>query len=483
MLRFSATFVFVVALAVGFGCGGPGSQTQSTQQSTEPSPSVSISPAAQTLGKLGTYQFVALADPNPAVTWSIQEGRAGGTITPNGLYTAPDQSGTFHVVATSDANPMASASAVVSVVASGFVLAGTMETARAHHTATLMLNGKVLIAGGADGAGNSLATAELFDSALGTFSPTATMSSARSDAGAALLSNGKVFIAGGGDSAGNMLATAELYDPASATFSPTGSMSTPRLGATITPLANGKVLIAGGFGPGTNALPRLDSAEIYDPATGSFSFAGSMSVGRVLHTAVLLADGDVLIAGGTASSIGGGAATASADLYHPQTNTFTPITNMMTDRAQLTSTLLANGEVLIVGGWNGHRADAVDDPPWDPLFGELFSPVSKGFSQTGNMSTTRFGHTSSPLPDGTVLVVGGIPSQQNQDEQVGDPQGAELFIPASAKFIPTGGLATERSGHTATVLPNGQVIVTGGVDVNGKTLATAELYSSRYGRP
>ena len=479
MTRFLIVPVVLVLLAIGIGCGGPSSQTQSSLPSITPTSSVVISPSAPTLGRLGTCQFVAAADPKSAVTWTIQEGAVGGTITSSGLYTGPDQEGTFHVVATSAANPSTTAVAVVTVVASGFVPTGSMETARVHHTATLMPNGKVLIAGGADGAGNSLASAELFDSVTGTFSPTASMSSARSDAGAALLSNGKVLVVGGGDSAGNMFATAELYDPASANFSPTGSMSTPRLGATITPLANGKVLIAGGFGPGTSALPRLDSAEVYDPATGSFSSAGSMSVGRVLHTAVLLADGKVLIAGGTTSSGGGGAATASADLYDPQTNAFTPITKMMTDRAQLTSTLLGNGEVLTVGGWNGHAADSADDPPWDPLFGELFSPVSKIFSQTGNMSTTRMGHTSSRLPDGTVLVVGGVPNLQNQDEQPSDPQSVELFIPTSATFTTTGGLAIERSDHTATVLPNGQVLVTGGVDVTGRTLATAELYSSR----
>jgi hypothetical protein len=480
MARFSTIAVIVVALVIGSGCGGPSSQTQSTVSPIPSIPYVFITPTTQTVIQGGTYQFVAVASPTSRVSWSIREGSAGGTITSNGLYSGPDQIGTFHVVATSVANTSTTAVAVVTVVASGgFAKVGSMEIGRIHHTATLIPNGKVLIAGGNDGQGNSLATAELFDPATKTFSPTANMNSARSLAPAVLLPNGKVLIVGGGDNAGNMLATAEIYDPSSASFSPTGSMSTPRLGATATLLASGKVLVTGGFGPGTSELPRLNSAELYDPATGTFSSSGDMSVPRILHTAVLLSDGKVLVAGGTTRSGGGGAATASADLYDPQTNAFTPAKDMMTDRAQLTGTLLANGAVLIVGGWNGHRADGSDDPPWDPLFAELFNPVSKEFGSTGSMSTTRIGHTSNLLLDGTVLVIGGVPNLQNLHEQPVAPQSAELFSLASGAFGPTGGLLTERSYHTATVLPNGQVLVTGGVDVNGKTLATAELYGSQ----
>jgi hypothetical protein len=350
------------------------------------------------------------------------------------------------------------------------------------------------------------------------------MGTARSGHLATLLANGKVLIVGGD-------ASAELFDPASGTFTPTGSMTTLRYGPTATLLASGMVLIAGGFGPSTSQLPRLSSAELYDPQSGSFTATGSMAIGRVMHTATLLSDGRVLIAGGTDASGGGGAATASAELYDPSTGTFTLTGSMITSRANHTATLLASGKVLIVGGWNGHAADSVDDPPWDPLFAELFAPSSGSFTATGSMSTTRSGHSAIRLASGKVLVLAGVPSLQNIHEQPPDPQYAELYDPASSTFssagsftLPrtgytvtlltngmvliaggeqagiavtwaelldpatgtlsvTGGLVVARKGHTATRLNDGRVLVTGGTDSSGNALASAELYQWIRGVP
>ncbi len=349
------------------------------------------------------------------------------------------------------------------------------------------------------------------------FVPVGNMSRTRYGHTASLLTNGKVLIAGGSDE------TAELFDPASESFAPTGSMSTSRYGATATLLANGKVLIVGGFGPGTSELPRLATAELYDPLRGTFSETGSMAFPRVLHAATLLSDGRVLITGGTTESAGGGAATTSAELYDPRTGIFTSAGSLISDRAQHTATLLANGQVLIAGGWNGHAADAADDPPWDPLFAELYDPASGNFTATSTMSTTRIGHSAIRLPNGKILILGGIPNPQNLHQPVNpryaelyDPTAhtfspvgnltlsqtgysatlltngkiliaggedqrhavgtAELLDPASGSLTATGGLVTERKGHTATLLLDGRVLVTGGVDSNGNTLASAEVY-------
>jgi hypothetical protein len=377
------------------------------------------------------------------------------------------------VSATSVADASKRATATVSVVPSGFTLTGNMSIARAGHTATLLANGKVLIAGGANG---------------------------------------------------ELDASAELYDPTDGTFTPTGSMTSPRAGATATLLGNGKVLVAGGLGPGASMLTMLNTAELYDPQSGMFTATGSMSVDRVLPTATLLNDGRVLIAGGVDSHGGGGRAAASAELYDPSNGTFTPTGSMATERANHTATLLASGKVLIVGGWNGHRADGSDDPPWDPLFAELFDPASGTFAETGSMSTTRIGHSAIRLNDGKVIVLGGIPSTQNLHEVLPDPQFAELYDPATGTFssagsfaltqtnytvtllntgmiliaggeqegialdlaelldpatgnlTTTGGLVDKRAGHTATSLKDGRVLVTGGTDANGSALATAELY-------
>ena len=430
----------------------------------------SISPSSDTLGPKGTRQFVYTVNgKNADATWEVEEGAFGGSITSTGLYTVPGHDGTFHVLATSVVDLSQSATATVAVVASGFTLTGGMNIPRSGHTATLLANGQVLIVGGGDG-------------------------------------------------------SAELFDPASRTFSLTGSPATSRFGQTSTLLANGKVLIVGGFGPGVSELPRLATAELYDPASGSFSATGAMAVGRVKHTTTLLNDSRVLVAGGTDSNGGGGAAVATAELYDPSTGRFTSTGTMSSDRANHTATLLASGEVLIVGGWNGHGADAADDPPWDPLFAELFEPSSGSFKTSGSMSTTRIEPAATRLSDGKVLMLGGIPALQNLHAQPPVPIYAELYDPATNAFSPvanidlsqgsytatlltngqvlvaggqesntavasaelidvanasvvaTGSLVAARSGHTATRLKDGRVLITGGVDSSGKALASAELY-------
>jgi hypothetical protein len=438
---------------------------------TSAASAVAISPTADTLGPNSVRHFVAtLSGPDTAVTWRLEEGEAAGSVTSAGVYTAPPTTGIFHVIASSTAQPADSATATVTVVNSGFTPTGSMHAPRSGHRATLLSDGKVLVVNGDDG-------------------------------------------------------SAELFDPETSTFALTGSMTTPRYGATFTLLANGKVLVAGGYGPGSSGpLLRLLAAELYDPQSGSFTLTGDMGVGRVLHTATLLANGRVLIAGGTDKSDGGGAATASAELYDPSTGTFTPTGSMNSDRAQHTATLLNSGKVLIAGGWNGHAADAADDPPWDPLFAELFDPSSGTFISTGSMSTTRIGHTATLLADGKVLLLGGIPGVQNIHSQPPAPQYAEIYDPSTQAFsglddlsvsrqgytvtllhsgevllaggkildlvVPTtellnpttgslnatGSLGTERVGHTATLLKDGRVLVTGGTDAKGNILASAELY-------
>jgi len=350
------------------------------------------------------------------------------------------------------------------------------------------------------------------------FVPVGNMSRTRYGHTASLLMNGKVLIAGGSDE------TAELFDPASESFAPTGSMSTSRYGATATLLANGKVLIVGGFGSGTSELPRLATAELYDPLRGIFSETGSTAFPRVLHAATLLSDGRVLITGGTIDNVGGGVATATSEVYDPSTGAFTIVGNMITDRAQHSATLLADGQVFVVGGWNGHAADAADDPPWDPLLAELYNPKPGTFTSSGSMGTTRIGLTAIRLTNGKVLILGGIPNPQNVHaqpidtpyaqlydavahtftapwnlttsrtgysstllisgkvllaggENLGRAVGtAELFDLASGSLTATGGLVTEREGHTPSLLLDGRVLVTGGVDSNGNTLTSAEVY-------
>lgn len=235
------------------------SQADSTARDTAsvsvPSVSVAVTPQTSVLTLSGAQSFAATVTGtiNTAVTWSIQEGVAGGMIDPSGNYTAPGSLGTFHVLATSAADASATGIATVTVVQSSFAFTGTMETPRVNHTATLLANGKVLVTGGFTGSTGSgiAASAELFDPLTGNFSRTTDMETVRASHTAALLSDGRVLIAGGSALAADgdvcaTLSSAELFDPASGTFSPTGDMTAFRFGHTATTLKDGKVLIAGG---------------------------------------------------------------------------------------------------------------------------------------------------------------------------------------------------------------------------------------------
>ena len=342
-----------------------------------------------------------------------------------------------------------------------FDATGSMTTdGRYEHTATLLPNGKVLIAGGYNG--SFIASAQLYDPSTGTFSATGSMTTARYGHKATLLPGGKVLVTGGWGIS-RILTSAELYDLATGTFSPTtGAMTDARLLHTATLLPNGKVLIAGGA---TSSFPWfLARAELYDPATSTFTpTIGSMTTDRYWHTATLLPNGKVLVAGGANFF---SASLASADLYDPATSTFSPTTGSMTGaRAEHTETLLPNGKVLAAGGrvlFGVHLASA-----------ELYDPTTGTFSPTGSMITDRTVHTATLLPSGKVLVTGGGNSS-------GVLASAELYDPAAGAFSPTAGpMTTARFLHTATLLPNlNKVLVAGGLGFHDIFLTSAELYNA-----
>jgi hypothetical protein len=431
-----------------------------------------IFPLADTIGPNGTRQFTAVFNGQANISWEIQGGPIGGTISPTGLYAAPAHVSTFHIVATSVDPPFERATATVTVVSSGFSETGSMNGARSGHTATLHRDEKVLIVGGGD-------------------------------------------------------STAELFDPTNGTFSVTGPPLTGRLNATATLLADGRVLIVGGLGltpRPDGSLPTLNSAEIFDPPAGTFSSTGSMIQHRN-HTAATLDDGRVLVAGGYFGTI---CTTASAELFDFATGTFSSTGFMHSERVFHTATQLKSGEVLMVGGSNGCAPDSSDDPPWDALFVEVYEPEAGNFLAGADMRTTRIGHADVRRADGKVLVLGGIPAMQNLHQQPSNPSDAELFDPAARTFSaiagltisskrytatlltsglvlivggenaagtpatevqlldpssavlnPTGALGAARVGHTVTLLQDGRVLITGGTDARGSALATAELYSNR----
>ena len=245
----------------------------------------------------------------------------------------------------------------------------SMTRQRAAHTATLLPNGKVLVAGGFAGDEHSLASAEVFDLATGIFASAGDMSAPRAGHTATLLPNGKVLIAGGYN--GNYLASAELYDPAAGTFTSTSRMVTARNGHVAILLPNGKVLLAGGVGVGWTFLA---DAELYDPATNTFTATGNMLAARESHTATLLANGRVLIAGGHRGRRAAITIYSSAEIYDPATGRFSVTGDMTRIRHKHEAVLLADGRVLIIGG-----ADERDGRP-AYTSAEIYNPARGTFT-------------------------------------------------------------------------------------------------------
>ncbi len=426
---------------------------------------MTVNPAAIIgLSRGGTYNFQSVVSgvSNAAVTWSIQEGSMGGAITASGVYTAPANTGLYHVVATSQVDPTQSAVATVSVVASGFSSAGNLGTARLQHTATLLSNGKVLVAGGGYGPdiidGYWVADeAELFDPVTASFSPSGQIS--RDSHTATLLQNGDVLLAGGETGWSNYFPivsnTAELRIAGTDLSQPTGNMALNREAHAATLLDDGRVLITGGLIPAGISWVAVQDSEIYDPASGTFTSAGKMSIARAFHTATLLPNGKVLVAGGGYLS---GPDGSTAELFDPSTGTFTLTDSMSVPRSSGTATLLPSGKVLMTGG---------------STIAELYDPTTGTFARTGYMSVSRSGHTATLLTNGTVLIAGGASGGITTAT-------TEIYDPATGTFQPGPTMQFARFSHTATLLPDGRVVIIGGASLSDgiyiNALDSAEIY-------
>ena len=494
-------------------------------------------------------------------TGSLITARQGHTATllPNGkvLITAVE-TGT----ALSHA-PVSSAELYDPVTGAFTATTGSVAAPRAYHTATLLPNGKVLIAGGQAAGGWSINTAELYDSAIDAFTATGVMRTACYHHAATLLPSGRVLVAGGQDSSSVPLSSAELYNPpeqggtfspqgdggtrhfgytanhlyggivlmeggwagtgqplseaqlyhsSTGTFTSTGTSIYPRMEHTATSLSDHEVLIVGGYG-GTNGIysqaevyslyaggsspagvmnqarrnhtatlltmlpyplntkvliaggritASLKSAELYDPANRTFTYTGSMRKARYDHTATFLPNGKVLVAGGAQYGVG---VTNSEELYDPATGGFTFTGSMVTPRNGHTATLLTNGKVLIAGGASSSGSTK---------YAEIYDPATERFTKTGPMGTSRLFHTATLLLNGNVLIAGGLDSQRPGPEILAS---AELYDPASGTFSYTGSMVLPRHGHTATLLPNGKVMIAGGWGNAGVT-QMAEIFEA-----
>ncbi len=341
-----------------------------------------------------------------------------------------------------------------------------LQTARHHHKATLLPNGKVLISGGnwepVESGSNdesALPGMELYDPATSTWTATNSLNTPRYGHTATLLPNGSVIFAGGLNGTGEFpssIASVEIFDLGGGTWTGTADLHTVHYLHTSTLLPNGKVLVAGGYN-GISFTSAIAEAQNYDPATGTWSAPCSMSVAHAAHTATLLPTGKVLVAGGNNNSTG---VLAVSELYDPVTGTWTLTGPMHTARSAHTTVLLLNGKVLAMGGFGVSGSLATS---------EIYDPSTRTWTMSGTMTTARVHFTATLLPNGSVLAVGGGGST------------SELYDPATEMWKEVGTLNFARSYHSATLLPNGKVLIVGGENANNATIASAELYSPDTG--
>jgi WD40 repeat protein len=272
-----------------------------------------------------------------------------------------------------------------------FQSTGEMSVGRVGHIAVLLQSGNVLIAGGWVGVGGTDA-AELYDPATGKFTVIAKMTARRGRPSATLLADGDVLIAGGEERDNESVTSAEIFRAKTLSFQPTGSMRHARISHTATLLKDGLVLIAGGYAGGV-----ASSAELYDPKTGTFTETGSLGIARCKHTAGLLPDGRVLIAGGS-DSRGWSGNLSSAEIYDPRTGKFTTASSMNDSRFKLPdeAVQLTSGKLLVAGGSREV---------------EVYDPVTGKFGvATGQMNDKWHYMSETKLGDGSVLLAGGYPN-------------------------------------------------------------------------
>jgi len=433
-------------------------------------------------GKLSRTGVPTVYPPGPANvlvqgvgTFPGTPGGTDGTFTANAGSLA---SGTYPLTFSygGDGNFSAATSVPSTLRVEGFSATGGMIQPRTNHTSTLLGNGLVLVAGGFDPGGAPKATSELYCPDTMTAGPicpvpgqfrlvASPMPNSAARHTATLLSNGKVLVTGGGN------AFAELFDPASETWTSVAGFGSVRSDHTATLLANGKVLLAGGS-DGTGAT--LVSTMLFDPATTTFAAGPPLSFARERHSATLLASGKVLLAGGRAFSAGSYAALVSAEIYDPVTNTLASATSMSGARFGHGAALLAvpDNRVVLAGGSSDTLAAPTTSLSTVEIYDETLNTWT-ALTPANALQQTRREFSLNRLADGWLVAVGGVDTIDGTQRAT-----SELFQPGAGFdiFAVGASMTVARSGHAATMLPDGRVLITGGTGVGG-VVNSAELYN------
>jgi hypothetical protein len=328
---------------------------------------------------------------SPAPAMEFGRGYQTATLLPNGKVLVVAGSQTTRILASAE---------LYDPRTQKWSSAGTLRMPRALHTATLLKSGKVLVVGGSQVVPfylGSLATAELYDPQTNSWALAASIHSPRSYHTATLLSDGRVLVVGGieaaSDITGTVLASAELYDPITDTWTATAPMHVARAKHAATLLADHRVLVIGGTDSDYFAFSGyFRTAEIYDPATQSWSPAPSMNYPRINATSTLLPDGRVLVVGDDGVNEG------TAEIFDARSNEWLPIPSSGIGRAEHIAVALRNGAVLVAGGLGEGSA-------------QLFDWRRNTWSSAGALSVIRASATATVLDDGQVLVAGGFGSR------------------------------------------------------------------------
>lgn len=393
---------------------------------------------AQKLKLTGTYSNDSVIDVSHLASWSSDDPQVA-TVSNTGVVTG---------VALGSTNIKATIESItrtlpVTVTAGGVAVGQPMVESRRGHSATLLANGKLLIAGGESD--SSSISAELYDPATGTWSSAGVIPNRHAGHATAVLQDGRVLIAGGVGS-GPAVGFVEIYNPVTNQWSAARSMSLEVHGLTATTLQNGKVLVTGGNG---GLGPIYTNTSQYDPATNTWSAAAPLGSARAYHTATLLADGKVLVAGGF-KSIGTAAQTeiaATAELYDPAANSWTPLASMSHARYGHRATLLADGRLLVTGGFDATNVQGA----------EIYDPASNSWSPAGTMLHPRLWNSAVLLSNGNVMVAGGLIDASGEATD-----SVEIYDTLTNSWSAGAAMSMPRASHTATRLGNNAVLIVGG---------------------
>ena len=322
--------------------------------------------------------------------------------------------------------------------------ADPMTVARTYHTASLLPDGRVLLVGGYTQPDVDTAIVEIYDPTSGVYRSAGSLNTARHGHTATVLSDGRVLVVAGYHE--GWLSDAEIYDFATGQWSisqPIFAHGTAHLTAL---LEDGRVLVmAGDKQSGSSGSD--DRVEIFDPKTDRWQPAAPHENAGGSSTATLLADGRVLIAGGN----------VDPSIYDPVNDTWQPAGHLAMDRWRAQAVRLQDGRVLLIGG-----ALVAQAPPILNSV-EIYDPASNTWRQAAPLAQARCSHTATLLPDGRVLVTGG---SRLWDYSWDDPESflssVELYDPVGDTWGTLPPLRQGRADHTATLLPDGRVFVTGG---------------------